>query len=136
MTSRLFFKIPLTIAASEIVNHESQYLHHLNQYDFKYIKLPKEKFSKNYLQQSDLSIECNQRSSEWTNVHQQAIAELFSFTKKKTEISATEFWKKIEFNLLELKKLPAHRAIPDWNLIIDNLILFFHHLNLHDLKSL
>ena len=122
-TEKYFLKIPLTEAAKEIVNHEAKFLKQLNQFNFHYTKIPKEKFTENYLQQSDLSVECNNRSDVWISTHQQSLEEIFSFTKKKKKISETDFWKKVERNFSELKNHKSHSSISDWNLILEKLLL-------------
>ena len=122
-TEKYFLKIPLTNAAKEIVNHESIFLQQLNQFNFQHTKIPKEKSTENYLQQSDLSIECSHRRSIWTNVHQQSTEEIFAFTKAKKKISETEFWKKVENNFSELGNHKAHPSIPAWNSILEKLVL-------------
>ncbi len=122
-SERFFLKIPLTEAAKEIVQHETKFLHQLNQFNFQHTKIPKEKSTENYLQQSDLSVECSHRSSIWTIVHQQSAEEIFSFTKQKKKISETEFWKKVNQNFSELKSHQAHPSVPEWNSIVEKLFL-------------
>jgi hypothetical protein len=119
---RLFLKIPRTEAAKEIVNHEAFFLKQHNQFSFQHTKVPQEKSTQNYLQQSDLSAECSSRSSTWTITHQQSAEEIFSFTKKKIKISETDFWKKIEANISELKNHPPHPSVSSWNSIVEELV--------------